>query len=183
MSNIPIIRNLVQLDENGEPELTREEMVLRIRELEYRLNNLEEDYEELVARYNDRGQEVTRLAEYRDGLEQFNRDKEAFDILVASQDPRSFVEFYRNIYPENADRIYAQFLSANMMDREMRQFLNTFAVMEEDRAAEILEEMMGTEIDLVVDILRGINTESSAAILGAMQTENAARLAWRMSPS
>jgi hypothetical protein len=182
MRNVPIIRNLVQQDEDGDIELTREEMVLRIRQLEYQLSVLEEGHDELVARYNDRGQEISRLAEYRDGLEQFNRDKEAFDMMVASQDPRSFVEFYRNIYPENADRIYAQFLAANLVDREMRQFLNTFSAMEEDRAAVILEEMMGTEIDLVVDILSGINTDTSAEILGAMRTENAAVLARRMAP-
>ena len=82
MRNIPIVRNLVVTDESFGSDLTREDLISRILELEYQFGNLQEDYDELVIRYNDRGEEIARLSVYRDDLEQFNRDKETFDILV-----------------------------------------------------------------------------------------------------
>ena len=54
--------------------------------------------------------------------------------------------------------------------------------MKKDAAAKVLEEMIGTDMDLVVRILNNIGAEKRGAILGAMEPANAAAAAKQMAP-
>ncbi len=180
--NIPLVKNLVPSQEENQA-LSKDELIAKVSSLESELTKINEEYTTLETRFNDRGTEINSLQHYKSMIEQFNTDKAAFDEAVANNDKEAFIKFYENMFPENSEKLYKETLVAAQNDKELKRYVNTFSEMDESAAAGILEKMIGTDMDLVVKIMKTVDTNTGANILAQMQTDNAANIAKRMAPA
>ncbi|MDR2938901.1 MAG: hypothetical protein LBV08_01130 [Clostridiales bacterium] len=182
--NIPIVKNLLP-EEGGGSEydgLSKENLIEMVKNLEGEIAQANEDYVALQERFNDRGGEIVNLQRYKDQIDQFNSDKSMFDEAVANNDQKAFIQFYENMFPENAEELYKEAVSSVQNDKDLKKYANTFSSMDEGSAAEILEKLMGSDIELVVTIFKSVDTDTGAAILAQMDTDNAANIARRIAP-
>ncbi len=186
LRNVPVVKDWIPAEEGGEEDeysgLTKEQLIVQNKKLEAEKKALEEDKENLSKRISDNDAEMTRLKEIEAQQVQFKNDKEAFDRMIAENDPNAYSAYYESVYPENADAIYKEVVAQQAVDKELKKYVQTFENMKKDAAAKVLEEMIGTDMDLVVRILNNISPEQRGAILGAMESENAAAAAKQMAP-
>lgn len=161
LEKVPIIKNLL-------PELPVEET------LEDKISPEEEMIASLNERIAELNSEVNRLKVFEGTQLQFKNDKEAFDQMIALNDPKAYASYYESILPENAEELYKQVVVADVKDAKLREYIKTFENMKKDSASAILEELILTDIELVITILENVNSEQRGDILSTMKAENAA---------
>ena len=172
---IPIVNNLLSAPDplEGYEAMSQEEL---IDEINY-LQNIIDERDAQIAGMNNRIelylQDIARLQEFEDQHVRFREDKAVFDQMIAENDPQAFVRFYESISPENAADLYPEASATARYDAEMKKYIRDFQAIDEKRAAAILEELVLTDMNLVVLILDNLNSEQSGAILGEMEPENA----------
>lgn len=187
LRSLPLVGDLIPADDNAQEDeysgLTKEQLIVQNKKLASEKKALEDDKANLTKRISDNDKELTRLKEIEANQEQFKAEKAAFDKSIAENDTNAYKQYYESIYPENADSIYREIVQKDAVDKELKQYVQTFENMKKDAAAKVLEEMIGTDMDLVVRILNNISSEQRGAILGAMDSANAASVAKQMAPS
>lgn len=174
IKNVPILNGLVPQD--TEDVRTKEEILAENEELKINLEKTNEQLEELKNSYEDRGDEISRLLIYEREQLNVQKQKEEIDNLIVSNNYKEFATYYKNINPENADRLYKEAVQVVNKDKDRKKLFSNFSTMDEEDAAKILELMLSTQSNVVLDILKNVDTEKSATILASMQTENAASI-------
>lgn len=185
IQKVPIVKNIIPLREeelSATNNLSKDELIAKNNELEKEIAKLTEEKDVLNKKNELYSTELLRLQDIEYQQLEYKKDKEAFDTLVASGDQKAFMQFYEKLSPENADKLYKEAVVLTQQTKEKKNFISTFSAMDEGSASKILQEMIGTDMDLVVDVLKNVGTDTSAAILAAMDTKNAATIAKRMSP-
>jgi len=185
LENVPIISNLLpasKKDGNKYVNLTKEELIKEINNLESQLERKEEQlasYQNAIERLEA---EVKRLREIEEQQLQFKLDKDEFSKQVAQDNPEAFMKFFESIYPDTAAQIYEELLGEEVNTQEIKKYAEPFQTMDPASAAEVVEEMMVTDMDLVVLIFNNIDSEQQAAIIEEMNPERAARLVKSLAP-
>lgn len=191
-SKIPIVKNLVTEEELEKTEevkeiaFTDEELQMyqeKIKELEEEVGIQKEEILRLEDKNTDYAREVIRLQEIEGAHEEYKRLKEEIDKQIASGDPIAYEEYFESISPGNAEEIYRQIVGENIKDKELKKYISTYQEMDEQAAAEMFEEMIATDLDLVVNIIKGISSDHAAEILAEMEPRSAAAVTKRMSPT
>lgn len=186
LSNIPFINTLISNDEIEDDDnlefVSREELINQVEELRLRLSEKENEIQKLENNEIINLSEIERLSELEAQQEQFRIDREAFDELIALNDPNAFISFYESINPESASRLYEQAIISAQTEEELRNYIANFRNMETASAASILEEMIVTDMDLVILILNNLDNRTSGAVLSEMTPQNAATVAKMMAP-
>lgn len=186
LRGVPVIGGLIPEEENAQEDeysgLTREQLIVQNKKLASEKKGLEEDNKTLSDRIAENDKEITRLKEFEANQTKFQSEKAEFDQRIAENDLTAYKDYYESIYPENADSIYREIVTQEAANKEIKQYVQTFENMKKDAAAKVLEEMIGTDMDLVVRILNNISAEKRGAILGAMDSANAAAAAKQMAP-
>lgn len=161
---------------------SRGELLTQIDDLESQVEKLEEelaseqDKNELYAR------QISQMKPLVDEQLEFKEEKEEFDTMIAENDPDAYQNFYESIYPETAEEIYRSIVTKENLDDTVNDYISTFSSMDESDAADILDVMSSTDLDLVVSILSNMSPDKSGAILSEMETDTAAKIAKRMAP-
>lgn len=128
--------------------------------------------------------EVNNLKTYKDSQDAFEQRVLEFDKKVVfgdeAPDINEYKQFYEQISPENAAKIYERVLEQNRYSEKVRTQAEAYGKMEAASAAAILQEMTAGDLDLVVGILSEMNTTKSAAILAAMDVDAAAQITKKM---
>ena len=78
--------------------------------------------------------------------------------------------------------MYQQVVSQTLQEEEITDYVNTYSSMKPKEAAAIFDTMTDN-LELVAEILEGMDAESRGAILGQMNTDTAARVTEIMEPS
>ncbi len=185
LRSIPVVKNIIPAEESEKDEysgLTREQLVVQNKKLEAEKKALEEEKSALSDRADELDKELVRLREIEANQLEFKAEKEEFDRMIAENDPNAYMQFYESIDPENAETLYREAAGDSVTQKELKQYVQTFENMKKDAAAKVLEEMIGTDMELVVRILNNISSEQRGAILGAMEPENAAAAVKQMAP-
>lgn len=186
LENIPIVNNVLPPLESAEgdilPQMSNSELVSRIEYLEEQLNIYEDEINRLNELNSLQSAEIVRLQEIEENQLQFRADREAFDRMIAENDPNAYMTFFSSMDPENAEILYSEAVVASQQSRELRNYISTFETMDRRSASTTLETMMQTELELVVLILNNMNVEQRASILGSMSSENSAILATMLAP-
>ena len=171
LEKIPIVKNLLPpLEEEQQQE---EEVV---DEKQQTIDSLTKEIEEL-------NKEVTRLKEFEQAQLQFKAEKEEFDKMIALNDPKAYASFYESIAPENAEELYKQAINQEVTDKRFKDYIQTFETMKKDAVATILEELMVTDMDLVITILENLTSDKRSEILSAMDPKNAASCSKLLAPA
>ncbi len=169
LEKIPIVKNL--LPPLKEPEIEEN----KISPEEETINSLTSEIEKL-------NEEIKRLKEFEANQLQFKAQKEEFDRMIALNDAKAYATFFEGIEPENAEKLYKEAVQKVELDKEFKNYISTFENMKKDAASKILEELVTTDTDLVVTILKNLSGTKRSEILSAMDSKNAAAISKLLYP-
>ncbi len=161
---------------------SNKELVNEIYDLKDEVDYLTESNLNLMEELDDKEEDSNRLQQLESERAIFLEQKASFDNDVADENPAGFIEYYESMYPENAESIYARLKREEVYDEDMKEYVAVYSSMEPDAVAGIFEQMMSTDVDLVVDIMENLPVEIAGEVLSAMQPSNASILTKLMAP-
>lgn len=184
---LPVAEGEEMSTENTEyPYSTLDEAVARIKELEVQLQEAKNASDNSNASMQDLQQQVAQLEQYKAEEAAFEERKQKFDEKVVFSDKapdiNEYKTFYEGIEPENAEAIYKQVVEQVQKDEKMDEYVAMYSTMKPKQAAAIFDTMKD-DLKLVANILSAMDSKDSANILGAMNTDLAAKLTKLMKPS
>ncbi len=129
--------------------------------------------------------EIERLQTFEQKQIEFERIKNEFyeEVVYAENGPgaEEYQKYYETMDPATAEYLYKQVVQQMEADAQIQDYVQAYSEMKPKQAAAIFEEMTNN-LDLVADILAGMDADSRGAILGAMDPEIAARITKIMDP-
>jgi flagellar motility protein MotE (MotC chaperone) len=184
LSKLPLVGKLTPTADMTEDfdAMTPERMIARINELEARLSGANEEIKAAGEIIEKNKAEIERLKIFEDQQLNFKHEKEDFDRRVAMADPAAYADYYGSIYPENAEILYPQAAAESSRLSEIDKYMADITAMDEVSAANVLRQMIGSDMDLVVSILQGMDSRGVGNILSEMDPSEAASIIKMMAP-
>jgi len=186
LEEIPIVNTMLPpleaIPENVVTQMSNAELTAALEELQNQLDIQEFEISHLSEINSIQSAEIVRLQEIEDNQLQFRADQEAFDRMIAENNPDAFMAFFESMDPENAEILYNEAVTTAYRSAEVREFISTIESMDRRRAALTLEDMMETELDLVVAVMSHMNVAQRAIILNSMSTEHTAVILTMLAP-
>ena len=129
--------------------------------------------------------EVLRLKEFENQQVEFQRiQKEFYDEVVYSDKgpgAEEYKKYYESMDPATAEYIYKQVVTQLQESQEVQDYAAAYSAMKPKQAAAIFEQMTNN-LDLAARILKVMSAEDRGKILGAMNSEVAAKITKIMDP-
>ena len=129
--------------------------------------------------------EVLRLKEFEDQQVEFQRiQKEFYDEVVYSDKgpgAEEYKKYYESMDPATAEYIYKQVVTQLQESQEVQDYAAAYSAMKPKQAAAIFEQMTNN-LDLAARILKVMSADDRGKILGAMDSEVAAKITKIMDP-
>ena len=129
--------------------------------------------------------EVLRLKEFENQQVEFQRiQKEFYDEVVYSDKgpgAEEYKKYYESMDPATAEYIYKQVVTQLQESQEVQDYAAADSAMKPKQAAAIFEQMTNN-LDLAARILKVMSADDRGAILGAMNSEVAAKITKIMDP-
>lgn len=167
---LPEVEEVEELPEDY-PYKSLADAIKYIKELEVEIQEDEEKIAAYEEEIKDLQAEVDRLKIFEQEQEEFQLVKEKFyDEVVfgtESLDYDYYKQYYEEIEPEYAEKLYKQVLAQYFKDERYEELADAYEVMKPKKAAAALYEMTG-DLDKVVTILECMETEPRAKILDAL---------------
>lgn len=167
------------------PYTTLDEAIARIKELELQLADAQSQGNASSDQVAELEAEIARLKEFEEQQVAFEEEKTKFYQEVVfgdgAPDISEYRAYYESIDPANAEILYKQVIEQEEEDTQIKEYADTYAEMKPKQAAAIMEQMTDN-LELVAKILKNMDTSSRGAILGAMDSEVAARITKIMEP-
>ena len=130
--------------------------------------------------------EVQRLQTFEDNQVDFQRIKEQFyeEVVFSDQAPDidEYKKYYESIDPATAEALYKQVVEQQQGDEELEKYVSMYSSMKPKQAAAIFDTMTN-DLKLVAKILKAMDADASSSILGAMNSDTAAKLTKIMEPT
>jgi flagellar motility protein MotE (MotC chaperone) len=99
---------------------------------------------------------------------QLDEDQKKVNELIASGDKAGFQAFFQKVDKDTASKIYTEIMKEQKASADATTFSQIYQTMDASAAAKIFEAMGDSKIDLVVEILKNMKKENTAAIIAAM---------------
>jgi len=163
-------------------EMSSEQLTARVNELEAQLSQAQDQLKAANTAIDNDKSQIETLTVYQSQQLQFKQQKEAFDQQIAMGDPQAYVNYYQSISPDNAEKLYPQAAAAAAQSAEVKKYLADIKAMDVTNAAAMLQQMIGTDMNLVVSIMRGLDSRIAGSILSGMNPQNAAGVIKMMAP-
>ena len=129
--------------------------------------------------------EVLRLKEFENQQVEFQRiQKEFYDEVVYSDKgpgAEEYKKYYESMDPATAEYLYKQVVTQLQESQEVQDYAAAYSAMKPKQAAAIFEQMTNN-LDLAARILKVMSADDRGAILGAMNSEVAAKITKIMDP-
>ncbi|MCL2565192.1 MAG: hypothetical protein FWE24_05200 [Defluviitaleaceae bacterium] len=185
LETVPIVNNLLPPLEMEDPVYTMsaDELLLEIARLETYNYNLSTEITRLEGLNRTYLAQISSLQEFEAAHLEVMELREVLDREIAFGDPINFERFFADVSPANAEEIFREIVGINQNDREFRALVSTFVNMDESSAAEILEQLLRSEPELVVNILSQMGSQQRADILATMNLRSAEQIVRRMAPT
>lgn len=162
-----------------------EEAVAYIKQLERELEMAQNTIKSLNNDLTALKAETARLKEFEEKQVEFQRITKEFYAEVIYSDKGPGAEAYRKWYeemdPATAEFYYKQVILQAQESEEMKKYARPYAEMKPKEAAAVFEKMQDN-LPLVAKILKALSPEERGKILGAMDSEVAAKLTKIMDP-
>lgn len=130
-------------------------------------------------------EEIRRLQTFEDSQVEFQKLKTEFyeEVVFSENAPtvEEYKKYYEEIDPDNAEYIYRQVVKQIETDADVDKYVKTYSSMKPKQAAAIFEQMTDN-LDLVARILKQMDTDARAKILGVMDSEVASQLTKMLDP-
>lgn len=190
LKDVPVI-NLI-LPDISEQELAEEnnyeyksltEAMVRIKELEALLENMDASNTADQTTIADLKAEVERLKVFEEQQLTFDERVAEFEKNVvfaeAAPDIEEYKAYYEAINPKNAEEIYRQVVEQLQYSDAIKEKADIYKNMDPEAAAKILETMTA-DIEAVAQILLSMKPKESAAIMAEMDNVVAAKITKKM---
>lgn len=188
IDKIPVVKNIIpkakteNTNENNNT-MTLKEAEAKIADLENQLATKDTTINTLTKDNDALKLENNRLKEIESQQIQFKADKEEFDKMIAENNPEAYSAFYESISPENAEKLYQSTKATSEQTKELKKYTDTFQEIDPEAGAGVIEEMVGTDMNLASLILSNIDSEQRAKIIAAMDPTRAASVVKYMAPN
>jgi flagellar motility protein MotE (MotC chaperone) len=184
LQNVPIVNNLVRPAEGGDPlaGLSRDELAAQVTTLQDRLDTLNAQLEQMKSQNDINVNDLARLRQYEEQQAAFLKDKEDFDRMIAENNLDAYKAFYEEIAPETAETLYREAVGNAQTNKATKDYVATYSTMDAAKAAAIFENLIATDMPLVVQILNTMDKDHRGAILAAMDAVNAASVTKQLAP-
>ena len=199
LERIPVIRQaLPPLPETEDPydpkHLTQKELLEKYNELRNVKKDLTAQLDsanrKLADLENEKAQwtglkeeaETTRLQneaelkQIQEQAEQLEKDKKELSRLIAEGDKQGFQKYFEKVDKETAAEMYQEIVTGNVANQELKNLAKPYEEMDPANAANILTELGGKDMSLLIDLLGVMKADVSAEILENMEPAFAADL-------
>lgn len=130
-------------------------------------------------------EEVARLQTFEDKQVEFERIKNEFynEVVYAENGPGAdnYVKYYQSMDPVTAESLYKQVIIEENVSQEIKSYAQAYSEMKPAQAAAIFESMTDN-LELAAKILWQMEAGDRGKILGAMNSDVAAKLTKIMDP-
>ena len=186
LKDVPLV-NLVLPNESSVPNTpdkdfnykSLSEAVAKIKELQNKIDQLNQQAKTDSTTISDLKAEVTRLKVFENNQKAFEQRVADFDKKVVFSDKAPSIEEYKAYYeaidPTNAADIYRQVVEQLQYSEAIKTKANIYRSMEPKAAATILQTMTA-DVESVAQILLSMKPKESAAILAEMDNVAAAKI-------
>lgn len=151
-----------------------EEAIAAIKKYEQDVDKLNEENNAYSQRVQELQIENESLSHYEAEYLEFLKLKEQFDREIALGEHaltrEEYIKWYEKMYPENAEKIYAELKAEEVVDEAYTSVANYLAKTSSKADAQILMEYT-SDIDFVCNVLKCLKTAKVAEILEAMQKD------------
>jgi len=185
LAKLPLVGGFIPNTANNPEDMsamTSDQMIARINDLESQLSKAQADLKSANDTIQNNQSEIDTLNAFKAQQLQFKQDKAAFDQQVAMGDPQAYADYYASISPDNAERLYPQAAATAAQTGVIQKYLSDIKAMDETNAAAMLQQMIGTDMNLVVSIMQGLDSRIAGNILSEMDPQNAASVIKMMAP-
>lgn len=187
LKDVPVINKILPeytdeefFEEYDTEYSTLESAVARIKELELKLADSENQDSSDSETIEDLKAEIARLQVYEDEYQKFQDRVKAFDenVVFAEEAPsiEEYYTYYSEIQPENAEEIYRQVVEQMQYDAKIEAEAKRYAKMDAAAAAAVLEIMCSDDLDTVCGIISSMGTQNAAAIMAELDPATAAKI-------
>jgi hypothetical protein len=185
LRRIPIVSSIIPIEEEADPlaSMTPDELRSEVLSLRRQLEEAENDLKDQAEQSAKYVEQIKGLQAFEDQQVAFKQDKAAFDDMIALKDPAAYAAFYEKVSPENAERLYPRAASLSERAQELKKYAQLFARMDETNAAAALEELIPTDMNLVVMVMASIDADRAGEIFDQMTPANVAAVTKMMAPS
>ena len=196
LKNVPVVNKILP-DSTTSPNVVDDEGVdvsgyssLKdaVKEIQILQANLAQTQAESAAKdeqISALNEEVSRLQTFEDKQVEFERIKNEFynEVVYAQNGPGedAFVRYYESMDPATAEALYKQVVVQENVDQEIIDYAKAYSEMKPAQAAKIFEAMTDN-LELASKILWQMEATDRGKILGAMDSEVAAKLTKIMDP-
>lgn len=190
LKDVPYVNKILPKEdelstEDEYPYQNMDEAMEYIKELEQLLADEQRSNADVEAYIADLEAQAEKLREYEANEADFETEKEKFynEVVFSDEAPdiQSYREYYESIEPENAELLYKQVLEQQQTDTAIKDYVKGYSEMKPKEAAAIFDTMTDN-LELVAEILKNMNAQSRAAILGQMNEDTASKVTEIMSP-
>ncbi len=194
LKDVPVLNRILpgnSITETNNPEnyggyKSLVDAVDRIKVLELEKDSLESENNLLNEKLDTLKAEIERLEKFEATQEEFQRLRTEFyeEVVYSEVDPdgEEFRKYYEAMDPTTAEYIYKQVIIQQQKNEKLDEYVSIYSEMKPKAAAAIFDEM-GDNLNLVAEILLAMNAEDSSAILGAMNSDTAAKVTKIMYPN
>lgn len=194
LKDVPVVNMVLPKPKAGDDSVSGNEYygysslddaVERIKELELELQDAQTAQNEKSGNVEELEAEIARLKTFEDNQVEFEKIKnEFYNEVVFSEnapDVSEYQKYYEEIDPTNAEILYKQVVQEVQYDKEIEDYASAYAAMKPKQAAAIFEAMTDN-LELAAEILKQMSSDDRGAIMGAMDSDVAARLTKIMEP-
>ncbi len=191
--NVPVINKILPGDATTETEdleayygyTSLDKAVDQIRALELELQSARTANETYVSEIETLKAEVTRLKTFEDKQVEFERIRTEFyeEVVYADKGPgpEEYRRYYEDMDPTTAEYLYRQVAGDQQVNAKMADYAAAYAAMKPEEAAAIFDTM-GSNLDLVGQILWAMTSSQRGLIMEKMDPTIAAQVTKIMDP-
>ena len=186
LAKLPLIGGFVPISAANPEDLgamSPDQLIARVSELESQLSQAQDQLKTANDTIDSGKTEMDRLKAFESQQLEFKQQKADFDERIAMADPQAYADYYQLISPENAEALYPQAAADAGRAAETKKYLNDIKAMDTTGAADMLQQMIGSDIGLVVMIVQGLDSRTAGGILSEMSAQNAASVVKMMAPN
>lgn len=168
------------LEKYDELRKTNKELKKQLEDANKRIAELEKENEKLASEQDEAKDLLEKnkdtSKQILEQLEQLDKEREELDRIIAMGNPDAFAQYYEEMDPENAGKLYKEIMQQKEAEENYKNLAVSYTEMEPENAAAILTELGKTDMDLVVNILESMKNNEKAEIIENMDPRFAAEV-------
>lgn len=191
LKDVPYINKILPDAPEGElsteesPYSSLDDAIQQIKSLELKLAEAQNAANENSDYITELEAQAEELQKYKQNEADFEAMREQFyeEVVFSDEAPdiQEYQKYYESIDPANAEILYKQVVEQRQDEEEIEDYVKTYSSMKPKEAAAIFDTMT-SDLKLVARILKNMDAQSRADILGKMNSDIAAKVTEIMEP-